>query len=53
LNHQQVIKQLGKADINGKDRVSYFLSITTADYMLLTFVFDKNKNVIKIFIYQS
>jgi len=52
-NHQQVIKQFGKPDIIGKNRVSYFLSLTAADYMLLSFIFDKNKYVIKVFIYQS
>ena len=52
-NQQQVIKQLGKPDIIGKDRMSYYLSITAADYMLLFFIFDQNNHVIKVFIHQS
>lgn len=53
LNRARVIMLLGKPDIDYGHRMGYFLSITTADFMMLSFIFDKNEQVVKAFIHQT
>ncbi len=53
LNRAQIIMLLGKPDTDYGYRMGYLLSITTADFMMLSFVFDENEQVVKVFIHQT
>lgn len=49
----QIISQLGRPNHDNGHQIDYFLSTTTADFMLLTFTFDDKNQVLKAYIHQS
>ena len=53
LHREQVIKLLGKPDTDYGYQLGYFLSITTADFMKLSFRFDDQGRVLKAYIHQT